>query len=79
MDTPVTAALAIAAIVSAVFCGWRGSRLWDFRKGPRMIPWRFLMLLSAVFAMVMIVHLLNLLGVQTGQNQPRFGPLPPSR
>ncbi len=74
MDLPVTASLLALAIALAVFCGWRGARPWDIRKGPRMMPWRFLMLLSVTFAVVMIVHLLNLVGMTTGQNQPTFGP-----
>jgi hypothetical protein len=36
-------------------------------QGPRLIPWRFLMVLAIVAALVLIVHLLNLIGVRTGR------------
>ena len=60
------------ALAFSVFCGWMGARPWDIRKGPRMLPWRFLMLLGAVVVILMIVHLLNQFGVQTGRNQPSY-------
>lgn len=60
------------AIVLTVFCGWRGARLWDPRKGPRLMPWRFLMVMGAALTLLMVVHLLNLVGLPTGQNQPRY-------
>ncbi len=67
-----TVVILVAAVLFAIFCGWRGARLWDIRKGPRMMPWRFLMLLSVTLAILMLVHLLNLVGMPTGQNQPRY-------
>ena len=52
-------------MVAAVVCGWIGSR--PTRPGRvRMAPWRFMMLLAAAGALLMIVHLVNLLGVTTG-------------
>lgn len=38
----------------------------DPAKGPRMIPWTMVALTAAVFCLVMIVHLVNLMGVETG-------------
>lgn len=67
-----TVSVLITAVLLAVFCGWRGARPWDIRKGPRMMPWRFLMLLCVTVVIVMLVHLLNLVGMPTGQNQPRY-------
>jgi hypothetical protein len=32
-----------------------------------MAPWRFLMLLGAAGALLLLVHLLNLIGVETGR------------
>ena len=66
MDMPVTLALGAAAVVSGVVFGWLGARPADPRRGPRMIPWRFLMLLAAAAAMLMGVHAVNLLGFVTG-------------
>lgn len=50
-----------------VFCAWRGGRPPDFRRGPRMMPYGMLMVLSAATTILMIVHLVNLMGVQTGR------------
>lgn len=47
--------------VVALLCAWRGARPWNPRKGPRMIPWRFLMLLCAAFELTLLVHLMALL------------------
>jgi drug/metabolite transporter (DMT)-like permease len=46
-----------AAVLLAAFCGWRGARPPDFRKGPRMMPWRFLMLLCAGGAFYLLLHM----------------------
>ncbi len=67
-----TVIVMIAAAGISVLCGWMGARPWDIRKGPRMVPWRFLMVLSFTLGLLMLVHLLNLLGVQTGRNQPSY-------
>jgi hypothetical protein len=50
--------IAIAALAGlAVFAGWRGMRLPNPHKGPRMIPWRWIMLLSATAALLCLVVL----------------------
>lgn len=71
MDLPVTAAAAILFLILAVLFGWLGARPINILKGPRMVPWRPLMMICVVGLMLMMVHLVNLLGVQTG-NQPRY-------
>ena len=63
MSLPLTLALIAAALALAVFAGWRGSRPWDLRRGVRMIPWRFIMLLSGVAILILAIHLGTLLGV----------------
>jgi len=60
----LTAMLGVTGI--AVFAGWRGARPPDLSRGPRLVPWRPIMMLSAVVLLVLLVHLVNLLGVQTG-------------
>jgi hypothetical protein len=67
MDLPLTLALAAALMALAVFAGWRGARPPDLTRGPRMAPWRFLMALTALAALVLVVHVMNLLGVKTGR------------
>ncbi|OYX36488.1 MAG: hypothetical protein B7Y99_01800 [Caulobacterales bacterium 32-69-10] len=66
MDWPVTLALAAATAAFAAFCGWRGAQPPDFVRGPRLVPWRLLMVLSVFGLVVLLVHLANLAGVTTG-------------
>lgn len=62
MSQSLTLALLVGAIALGLFSGWRGAQPPDPRKGPRLMPWRFLMLLSAAFAMLLLIHLVALLG-----------------
>ncbi|HEX8570252.1 MAG TPA: hypothetical protein VF699_10080 [Caulobacteraceae bacterium] len=66
-NLPVTLISAAVGIGLTVLCGWRGARPPDVVRGPRMVPWRFLMLLSAAWVLLMVVHLFNLMGVETGR------------
>ena len=63
MSLTLTLALILAALTLAVFAGWRGSRPWDLTRGVRMIPWRFIMLLSGVAIFILVIHLGTLMGV----------------
>ena len=67
MTVPVTLALICALAGVALFCGWRGARPPDLQRGPRMIPWRLLMVSASTGVMIFVVHLVNLLGVTTGR------------
>lgn len=67
LDLRTTLALALGAVALAAMFGWLGARPFDPRKGPRLLPYRFLMLLSAAAALMMIVHLVNLAGFKTGR------------
>ncbi len=62
-----TLIIAAAAAVLAVAAGWMGARAPNLAKGPRLVPWRFVMLLCATALMLMLVHLVNLAGVTTGR------------
>ncbi len=58
----------ILTIVSGLFTalfGYMGTRPMNPHKGPRMVPWTFLMLLLFTTTLFLIVHLLNLVGIQT--------------
>ena len=63
MSLPLTLALLAAALALAIFAGWRGSRPWDLRRGVRMVPWRFIMLLCGALILVLAIHLGTLMGV----------------
>ena len=36
-------------------------------RGPRMVPWRFVMVLSSAVALFMILHLMTLAGYEPPQ------------
>lgn len=67
MSLTLTLALLASALGLTAAFGWLGARPPDLRRGPRLLPYRFLMLLSAAAGVMMLVHLVNLMGVTTGQ------------
>lgn len=67
MDMTLTlVALALAAAVAAG-AGWMGARPPNPHLGPRMVPWRVIMVVAVVGGLLMLVHLVNLSGVATGR------------
>ena len=58
---PTLIALAVT-VALGLFSGWRGARPPDLKRGPRLVPWRFLMILCAAVALALIVHLVRLPG-----------------
>jgi len=62
MDLTTTLILLAVALAAIVFTGWRGARPPDPWKGPRMVPWRFLMVGAAALALLLLVHLATLFG-----------------
>jgi len=64
MDLVTTLALLGGALAVMVFAGWRGARPPDPLRGPRMAPWRFLMLLSGAAALLLLIHLATLFGAE---------------
>jgi hypothetical protein len=66
----ITLILLAVSLASVVFSGWRGARPPDITRGPRMMPWRFLMLLSGALSFFLLIHLASLMGLQ----RPGVGP-----
>ena len=62
MSMTLTLSLLVGALIVAGFAGWRGARPSDFLR-PRMVPWRFIMLLAGALVFLLIIHLGTLLGV----------------
>ena len=67
LDLPLTAILAVVCALFAAGSGYMGAKMPDPKRGPRMLPWRFLMLLAGLMAMLLVVHLLTLLGLKRDQ------------
>lgn len=61
MEMNATLALAAGLAALAAFAGWRGARPADPRRGPRLAPWRLVMLLAAAGAMLAAGHVVGLL------------------
>ncbi|MDB5471178.1 MAG: hypothetical protein JWR84_2738 [Caulobacter sp.] len=61
--------LGLMAILAALtaFAGWRGARPPNLVKGPRMIPWRPLMIGFATGVVMLGAHLAALLGLVTSR------------
>jgi hypothetical protein len=56
-----TLALASGVLLFTLFCGWRGARRPNATRGPRIVPWRFVMLLAFMGFVIVIAHLMKLL------------------
>jgi hypothetical protein len=68
MDAIITSALIASAIGLAVLFGWLGARPANPLKGPRMVPYRVLMMLCAAAVVVLATHLAGVAGI-LGQGQ----------
>lgn len=67
MTLSATLALVLATAALTAFAAWRGARPPNPMKGVRMAPWRLIMVLGAASTLIFLVHLVNLLGFQTGR------------
>ncbi len=67
MGWKLTLAVAVGFAALAGLFGWLGARPIQPMRGPKLVPYRFLMLLCAAAVLYMLVHLLNLAGVTTGR------------
>lgn len=65
MDLPATIATAIGLLALTMTAGWLGARPPNVHRGPRMVPWRFVMLLSAAGLLAALTWLASLLGLTT--------------
>jgi hypothetical protein len=69
MELTATMILAAISAAFAVFSGWRGAQPPNLAKGPRLVPWRPLMMAAALVAILALVHAANLVGIETGRGQ----------
>ncbi len=61
MSLPLTLWLLAGTLILGGYAGWRGARPSDFLR-PRMVPWRFIMLLCGAMAFLLLIHLGALAG-----------------
>ena len=72
MDWTITLGLMAFFVVAGVVCGWLGARPPNPARGPRLIPYRFLMMLAAFGFIVTAAYALSLAGVTGGRNRTQF-------
>jgi amino acid transporter len=70
MTMSVTLILLALFAAAFAFASWRASRPTIFGK-VRLIPWTPLIIVFAMAALMMLVHAVNLLGIETGTNSMR--------
>lgn len=63
MDVSATLATTAAFLGLTALAAWRGARPPDLMKGPRMIPWRVIMVTGAASTLMLLVHLASLFGL----------------
>jgi len=61
-----TLVLAVGFLVLTVLFGWMGARPAKPLAHPRLVPWRFLMLLTFVAMIATLVHAVALLRAANG-------------
>ena len=70
MSLEITLALIVAGIILFVFAAWRTKTEPDPAKGPRMIPWTLIAITSGLFVILLLAHVFNLFGIETGRGRP---------
>jgi len=63
MDLRTSLTLGAGFLAIALFAGWRGARPPNPHKGPRMVPWRFVMALAAAGALITLFEAAQLAGL----------------
>ena len=63
MDMALTLTICAGLLAVALVAGWRGARPPNPHRGPRLMPWRFIMVTAAAGLLPMLVHLASLLGL----------------
>lgn len=68
----ITIVILLACLAGSALCYHLGTRDHDSLK-PRMMPWKFISFGLIAAALMVLVHLANLLGWQTGGGRGRRG------
>ena len=63
MSLPAVFAIAGASAALAAFAGWRGALPPNPMRGPRLVPWRFIMVLGASAAILTLFLGLQMMGI----------------
>lgn len=66
MDSRTLFGLALGCAAAAAFAGWRGARPPNPMKGPRLIPWRAIMVAAATAAILLGTQAARTMGLGAG-------------
>ena len=66
MNLPISLSIAGGALALTVLFGWLGARPARPLSPPRLVPWRFLMMIAFVGVIAMLVHAVALLRAARG-------------
>lgn len=63
MNLKITLALGALLVAIGVASGWMGARPPNPHRGPRLLPYRFIMVLCGALLIYLAAHLLALFGL----------------
>ena len=63
MSWTVTLILAAVTLAVAVGCGWRSAQAPNLHRGPRLFPYRLVMVLASALLFFLVVHMAALAGL----------------
>ena len=72
LDWILTLSGLVASAILGIVANWRAGLPWNDSK-PRIVPWRPVIVLSGFLFVVLLVHVVNLVGVETGPENSPFG------
>ena len=72
LDLYLTLAGLVGMLALCVLANWRAGLPWNDLK-PRRVPWRLVLILAAFGVVILLVHLVNLAGLETGPDKSPFG------
>lgn len=70
LDLILTLAGLVSMLVLGIVANWRAGLPWNDLK-PRRVPWGLVMIFAGFGFVILLVHLVNLAGLETGpENSP---------
>ena len=63
MDVRLLISCSLGFAALAAFAGWRGARPPNPMRGPRLIPWRPIMVAAAAAAVIILVQIRQSMGL----------------
>jgi uncharacterized membrane protein YedE/YeeE len=68
MNWIITLAAIVILLALTVYAGWKSGRPRKDSLKPQWISWPFVTVLAGALLAFAVVHAMNLMGIQTGQN-----------